>query len=277
MIYIYRQKASNGARELSEAITVNSRRINDLQKAHFGQGVRSGDKVVCWGEHLPDIEGVSILNGKPISNKFEDAITLKENGVVTVEVNNVRPPVAEPFDCLAEVHRIASMMGTSNLETVRTQVATIQEYLNRPPAPVVEWLPRKFHHVGGNDLLHPPAQPDYFARKENLVKEYRIHWFNGRSIRAGVKQPIGTEYHPWIRSFDGEWSTQYDGFGSTAAMRRLASKAVKALQLDFAAVDLGEKDDGSLIVLEVNRAPGIEGGTVTAYANAIKDWANDLG
>jgi len=141
--------------------------------------------------------------------------------------------------------------------------------------PTAVWLPRSNHHVGGNDLLDPPDSPNYFSKRETLVREYRIHSFLGRSIRAGIKVPReGVRQHEWIRSFDGGWKISYDNFESTEAQRKLAAKAVKTLGLDFGAVDIGEKADGTLMVLEINRAPGLEGGTVAAYANAIQRWLN---
>jgi glutathione synthase/RimK-type ligase-like ATP-grasp enzyme len=57
--------------------------------------------------------------------------------------------------------------------------------------------------------------------------------------------------------------------GVSPAHRNLAKKAVESLGLTFGAVDIGRKADNSLIVLEVNRAPGLEGNTINAYANAI--------
>jgi glutathione synthase/RimK-type ligase-like ATP-grasp enzyme len=104
--------------------------------------------------------------------------------------------------------------------------------------------------------------------------------FEGRSIRAGQKVSI-TERdgrritpHQWIRSFDAGWIIRYEGFESTEAMRRLAKSAVEALGLNFGAVDIGQKADGSLIVFEVNRAPGIEGTSLQAYATKIIAWLN---
>lgn len=138
------------------------------------------------------------------------------------------------------------------------------------------WLPRMYNHHGGNDLLDPPEMPDFWVKKETLVKEYRVHWFNGRSIRAGVKVPReGVESHRWVRSFDSGWKVLYDGFHSTNVMRRRAQKAIQALGLQFGAVDIGEKEDGKLIVLEVNRAPGLEGNTIPTYARAIREWAKE--
>jgi hypothetical protein len=153
------------------------------------------------------------------------------------------------------------------------RVTQLQRFL-ATPVPVAEtWLPRRFNHVGGADLLNPPAQPDYFSKKENIVEEYRIHCFAGKSIRAGVKVPReGAQPHAWIRSLDGGWRIRYDEFKSKESMRELAASAITALGLDFGAVDIGRKADKSLVVLEVNRAPGLEGNTTQVYANAIQSW-----
>jgi glutathione synthase/RimK-type ligase-like ATP-grasp enzyme len=47
---------------------------------------------------------------------------------------------------------------------------------------------------------------------------------------------------------------------------------VKALGLTFGAVDLGLTPTGKFKILEVNRAPGIEGSTIEAYVKAINKW-----
>jgi len=144
-----------------------------------------------------------------------------------------------------------------------------------PPRPAENWLARRNDHMGGHDLLTPPQNPDFWSKKENLTEEYRIHSFNNKSIRAGVKAPRdGARPHAWIRSYDGGWAIRYAGFESRRAMRELAHRAVNALGLQFGAVDLGRKADGGLIVLEVNRCPGIEGGTTESYARAIERWMN---
>lgn len=138
------------------------------------------------------------------------------------------------------------------------------------------WLPRRNNHMGGHDLLQP-GKADYWVEKEDIVEEYRIHCFLGKSIRAGKKVPMtdGGPVHAWVRTYDAGWRLRYRGFKSTLVMRKLAVEALKALELDFGAVDIGKKADGKLLVLEVNRAPGIEGRTVDAYANAVRKWMDD--
>lgn len=78
----------------------------------------------------------------------------------------------------------------------------------------------------------------------------------------------------WIRSWDSGWRMVWQEGAVKQRHRDIAHQAVSALGLDFGAVDIGELADGTLLVLEVNRAPGIEGSTLEAYANAIEAWAS---
>lgn len=278
MIYIFRRAASESARDLAEAINLNCRKIADLTRAHFGNGVRAGDTVVCWGEHLAPIPGVKILNGAAVANKLEDAMKLKRAGVPTVEVSTTQPALVPAEDPAIATWRAVMRDVPHPLDRPAiTRVVEQMQQALRLPIPVVSvWLPRRVNHIGGTDLLHPPAQPDYYSKKEDIVEEYRVHCFNGKSIRAGIKAPrTGATQHPWIRSYDAGWSIKYTDFKSKKSMRELAAKAVEALGLQFGAVDIGKKADGTLIVLEVNRAPGLSDNSATVYAKAIEQWITE--
>lgn len=298
MIFVYRNAPSQSARELANAVDgIRIRREENLRRR-----VRANDKVVMWGAHLPNLRGL-ILNNTPLTNKFEDAVRLKEAGIRTVEVSRTRPaaPVAlpaptDPLQAIWEDAQDAAEAFT-NLAPTRhiTAVEGVQELVRKlnavtmavrvpapvaPPAPpAADWLARNFNHVGGNDLLRPTGHADFYSKKENFVNEYRVHSFFGRSIRAGKKIHRATfdgTPHQWIRSWDAGWQISYaDEFAPgnrKQTIRDAAHKAVAALGLNFGAVDIGELADGTLIVLEVNRAPGVEGGTTEAYARAIRRW-----
>lgn len=298
MIYVYRRAPSNGARDLAEAL--GGRRYRGVN-IPITQRLRPNDVVICWGESLAPVNGVKILNGTNIKGKYEDAVALRAAGVPTIEVSRSRPapsypaPVtvvdpalaayteaqrlAEEFTNIGEFRRTPPLVtGVGELHTAIGHLFTLLRVALPPAvvAPIVEWLGRLNTHIGGNDLLRPPdaSQVQYFVKKLALVREFRIHSFKGRSIRAGVKAPReGIVQHPWIRSWDGGWTIKYDGVSSTQQHRQLAHQAVHALGLDFGAVDIGELANGSLVVLEVNRRPGIEGGTIDVYADAINRWA----
>lgn len=257
MIYVYSRRPSDSARELVNAFNgIRLRKFDGMnfwrKRAKFKMG--EGDILICWGDPVPDIKGVKILNGADVGNKFEVAMKLSQK-VPTISVHaGPNPPIT--------------------IEAAR-------------------WIPRKNNHVGGNDLLTRTEHPDFWVYKMNIVEEYRVHSFNQKSIRAGVKRlrenfviddtlpagsvrPDGTfAASSWIRSYDGGWRIVYDNFQSTKAMRTAAHEAVKALGLTFGAVDIGKLKDGSFVVLEVNRAPGLEGGTITAYVKEIQRWIDE--
>lgn len=290
-LYIYRREPSSGARDLAEAL--DAHRYRAINRP-IERKARAGDQIVCWGEALPNLAGVRILNGAAIRNKFTDAEVLRAAGVPTITVSGSRPTdtVAEttPPPIWAEVVDAASALAELNFGRTRpirdgvtsliTKLSALNTELGRTLPPSATWLARTFNHVGGADLLSPPTVANYYSRKEEFAREYRIHSFLGKSIRAGIKAPrdgygpTGIALHPWIRSWDGGWRIKYDGVSSKRRHRELAHAAVAALGLQFGAVDIGEKADGSLIVLECNRAPGVENGTVESYAAAIQRWAD---
>jgi hypothetical protein len=299
VIYIYRPQGSDSARSLADSIAFG-RRARDHE--NLIRRLKPGDTVVMWGAHLNPQrfpQGVKVLNNVEHRNKLQDALTLKEKGVPTIEVSKERPilmralvpppdpaveawkgvfeamegfPVVEQFPGRNEAIKKGvtdAVMALVRLEKALSVAAPVA-----PAAPQIEWLGRTRNHVGGKDLLQPPAQPDYWVKKEDIVAEYRVHSFNGKSLRAGMKKPIeGAEVHKWVRSLAAGWKISYDGVSSKQKHRDLAHSAVKALGLIFGAVDIAELKDGRLIVLEVNRAPGLDGGTIDVYSKAISEWA----
>lgn len=301
MIFVYRQEASTGATQLADAL--NGLRWRGT-RTPIERKARSGDVVISWGETVGQlVNGVKVLNKAPIQNKYQDALKLKEAGVSTIQVSLNRPvnvtaqpavigtdPAVAIYDAaLLAANDFVDVDFTRNSQVYKDGVNQLIERLSslrnalQTPVPaaraavaamnVGEWVARLRNHVGGNDLLNPPNTPEYYAKKETFTNEYRIHSFRGHSIRAGKKAPReGVQQHAWVRSWDGGWRILYDGVSAKQAQRNIAHEAVKALGLDFGAVDIGERADGTLVVLEVNRAPGIEGGTVEKYSEAIQKW-----
>lgn len=96
--------------------------------------------------------------------------------------------------------------------------------------------------------------------------EVRVHIFNGKSIRISEKLhgSTGDTAH-------GNYTTIKPTVSVDKA-RDAAKKAVKAVGLDFGAVDILVMDDGTPYVLEVNSAPGLGGSMPALYARVFKDW-----
>lgn len=306
-MFVFRSQSSTGARELADSL--GGRRLRRFEGGRFFGSrtrpnqinVRPGDLLVMWGANLGVVpQGVKTLNNTAINSKFTDAQTLQRAGISTIEVSQTRPrgaaaaPVADPaldhhrqllndLEDFIEAPMVRNDVYLRGVTDINTKIAALLGALRQPlPAagaaqPAGDWVGRTNDHVGGTDLLAPPANPDYFVKKVNIIEEYRIHSFCGKSIRAGIKKPRPGFHgvNQWVRSYDGGWFIDYTGFESKKAMRELAHKAVAALGLQFGAVDIGKLANGTLIVLEVNRAPGLEGGTVEAYTGAIQKWSND--
>lgn len=217
--------------------------VKALGAKRIGEGYRGdgvelvpGDVVVNWGARIGKVPtGVKVLNNAPLLDKLEQIEVLTRAKVPTVVLQGVEG----------------------------------------------EWIYRKREHFDGNDLLavEKKKKPGvdsqgFWVKRENIVKEVRVHSFAGKSIRAGQKEPEGKDAHPWIRTYKGGWRINCNGFRSTEEMRKIAHQAVKALGLEFGAVDIGIREDKSLLVLEVNRSPGVEHTTqpFDTYAEMIKEW-----
>jgi carbamoylphosphate synthase large subunit len=104
----------------------------------------------------------------------------------------------------------------------------------------------------------------HFMEYVNADREYRVHIFQGRSIRVSEKDFF----------IDENGKRDYKTIkptGEYAHVRAAAKKAVEALGLDFGAVDVLATDD-KCWVLEVNAAPGLGGSMPRVYAEAFKRW-----
>jgi hypothetical protein len=118
----------------------------------------------------------------------------------------------------------------------------------------------------------------FFTRVIPKRNEYRIHVFNGRAVRSGTKRPaegldpIANEGPLGIWNLDNGWAIRYEHPAPKAA-KDIAKAAVKALGLDFAAVDIIEGLDGQFYFLEANTRPGLHGRTLAKYASKIKEVA----
>lgn len=121
------------------------------------------------------------------------------------------------------------------------------------------------------ELVAAPLYVKYVPKRE----EYRLHVLNGEVIdieqkrrRNGVEQD---QEERLVRSHRNGWIFARNNVTApNAAVRTAAIGAVRALGLDFGAVDLGYHPTHGVRVYEVNTAPGIEGTTVERYAVALR-------
>ena len=100
----------------------------------------------------------------------------------------------------------------------------------------------------------------HFMEYIEAPREYRVHIFLGKSIRISEKDH--TAFHEY---------TTIKPQHNVKHVRKAAKKAVKALGLDFGAVDI-LADDERCWVLECNSAPGIGGSLPRLYAKKFEQW-----
>ena len=124
-----------------------------------------------------------------------------------------------------------------------------------------------------------------YTREVKAAKEYRVHVFNGEVIdyaKKGRTRANGDETRPScaIRSYSSGWIFIREGIQLPQAVQEESIKAVKALGLDFGAVDIctikGTNDE-QVCVYEVNSAPGLRSPTtIEAYKNAILKYIGGI-
>ena len=120
-----------------------------------------------------------------------------------------------------------------------------------------------------------------YTKYKKKKKEFRVHVFRGAVVDVAEKRRRNKAARPehfdgYIRNHGNGWVFCRDDITRPADLDQLAVAAVRALGLDFGAVDIiwNERDNKSY-VLEVNTAPGLEGTTLEKYKNAILGWINE--
>jgi glutathione synthase/RimK-type ligase-like ATP-grasp enzyme len=112
-----------------------------------------------------------------------------------------------------------------------------------------------------------------YTKAINIRAEYRVHVFNGEVIAYVKKrrhlEDEPTELESRIRNHSNGWIFTRENLKRLERVEDMAIQAVKALGLDFGAVDIVRGQDNTCYVLEVNTACGLEGTTLENYKQAI--------
>jgi glutathione synthase/RimK-type ligase-like ATP-grasp enzyme len=126
--------------------------------------------------------------------------------------------------------------------------------------------------VSEGELQEAPLYVKYIKK----AAEYRVHVAFGKAIHVQKKVVRkGEEPKDWqVRNLGNGFVFQSEGVEIEEAGKEAAITAVKALGLDFGAVDLiYNKKFNSFYVLEINTAPGLGNeSTLNAYVNAFKEF-----
>jgi glutathione synthase/RimK-type ligase-like ATP-grasp enzyme len=99
-------------------------------------------------------------------------------------------------------------------------------------------------------------------------KEFRVHVFQGKSVRISLKA-FNEDKSDYVTAKPDEDLPRRH-------LRRAAVAAVAALGLDFGAVDiLASEDQAEVYVLEVNAAPGLGGSMPRVWAQTFIRWGEE--
>lgn len=227
--------------------------------------------TVCWGACPPaadDRPDVRVLNGVPRVNALDQLTNMEQSGIL-VPTWTADPNLAKDW-----VRGGALVWG------------------------------RFLEHTQGNDIIGPGYRPRrmvqrLFVGKEkperwnehwlardwwvkvvdpaDIVDEWRVHIFMGRSICVGKKVQTGQPTRKQlVRSRRNGWTLDFSAtMPAGHPARESARKAVEAVGYHFGAVDILELRDGSAMVLEVNSAPALGSPqTINAYTQAVLKAAN---
>ena len=211
---------------------------------------RQSDIIINWGRsRLP--EWPAVLN-RPENvrcaiNKAEAWATLQANNVPTVEWTSHMPLVEE------WTRDGGIVLCRQNLRGRGGQGISVINYH------LTEW--------------DGDTSPDTYVRYFKKRREFRVHVWGNQMIDLQEKRKRrGADADRYIRSHDNGWIFARQGVTCPAAVSEAGVAAVRALGLQFGAVDIGWNEHYQRpCVFEVNTAPGIEGTTVEKYVQKINE------
>lgn len=125
-----------------------------------------------------------------------------------------------------------------------------------------------------SDIPYAPL----YTQAIDVKAEYRVHVFNGEVIDYVKKMrkvdDIPDEHQLQVRNHKNGWIFCREGLNRLERIEKLAIDSVKALGLDFGAVDIVRDQDNECFVLEINTACGMEETTLSKYSDNIKLYAD---
>lgn len=150
------------------------------------------------------------------------------------------------------------------------------------------WLSRKTTHSRGRDIgvvledwqfaARLAAGANFFTKYEPSVREFRVWMYRNRFLGAYEKVLArAAEFTKIGRNYGNGFNFDHmDADSVNPNLRALAASAIRTLGLDFGAVDVLQRPDGSYCVLEVNSAPGVaheRRAVINNLATRIVRWA----
>lgn len=169
-----------------------------------------------------------------------------------------------------------------SLQLLRDAGISVPDWSEDPEEMEFPFLGRKIQHARGTDVVlclqkgdYMRKPRDYYVQYIPTVREFRVHVVAGEVIRVqGKFLDNPREAVPWIRNYKTGYRFRTPRKKLNRDRTQQAIDAVRALELDFGAVDLLLSDSRTPFVLEVNTAPACSPLTGRAYVDAFKKFLN---
>lgn len=245
---------SKSAKALSEYL--EAKRLKVYGSRFIG---KIQDVIVNWGSQKTVAGNARVLN-KPnavynASNKLK-ALRLLEGQGVSIPDYTTDPDMASAsYDRTVVRHKLSGHSGTG--------IEIIEGLDSMPSAPLyTEFIPKVAEYraiVVGDEVVDFKQKKRRSSPRDdegNIIEDERITH----------------DEHVW--NLDGGYVFARDGVVKPDDVDELSINAISALGLDFGAVDIIEDREGSLYVLEVNTAFGLEGTTIERVGEAILTLIN---
>lgn len=191
---------------------------------------------------------------------------------------------SDKFESLLKL-KAANVPVPKMLVLTELQQFTLQEVSARGLKQPI--LARESKHTQGKDILLCLQNKDLRRAvrwgKNFLIeyiptdREYRVHVFGNEIIRTSQKVLMSRHnYLPYMRNDDHNHTYRNPRIALTDHHKEVAINSVKALGLDFGAVDMVIGDDGNPFVLEVNTGPSLIENGIDIYEQKFRHVMQEM-
>lgn len=284
-IYPYKQ-GSASVKALKQALDA---KIIKLENSRYRY--KPAHKVINWGNSR---RPSWMSNDVPVINKPED-VAIASNKLLTLEKLEGEGVATVPFtvnedtaqEWLDDGHKVfvrQTLTGHSGAGIIVQESGADAFLLETARSLALNGFHRQSRTLYDDARVDvPEIEPaPLYTMGINNHGEYRVHVFNGEVILYQKKSRRVNEETGEVVTAEGEeadvrnlasnWVYRTGNLNRLERIEELAKNAVRALGLDFGAVDIIKDENGEVFVLEVNCAPGLKNQeTLQAYVNAISN------
>lgn len=253
-LFIFQPRPSNGCRELAKALRARRIRPTPTTQMDRFSTFSNRDMVINWGS----------------SNLWEDALGCG------AKILNSPKAIAQTSNKLSFFRLVRGANEAPRIPSFTDNRDEALKWSNNGSTIVARAVLSGHSGAGitickpGVDIPHNPLYTIYVPKKD----EYRVHIVAGDVIdvqRKARRKDFDGEYNSRVRNLAGGYVYVREGINPPPDVIEQARRAFRLSGLDFGAVDVLWNDKQQrAYVLEINTAPGLEGTTVTKYAEAFK-------